>query len=90
VTDRHYLAVWGALMVLLGATVGVNYLDLGRFGLIAALGIASAKTLLVLAYFMHLKGDERLLWLAAASGFVWLAILIVGVLDELAYRSFLN
>lgn len=88
-SDRGYVLVWAALMVLLGATVAASYLGLGRLGIALALGIAGVKTLLVVAYFMHLKDEERLLWIAAASGFIWLALLIVGTLDEMSYRALL-
>lgn len=85
-TDRAYLGAWAALLALLAATVGASFLDLGAFNVALALGIAAVKTLIVLAYFMHLKGEDRLLWASAASGFLWLALLILALLDEMNMR----
>jgi cytochrome c oxidase subunit 4 len=73
---RTYMLVFIALMVLLVLTVGVAFVDMGPFSLVAALLIASIKGLLIMLYFMHVKYSNKLVWLFAGSGFIWLLILI--------------
>jgi cytochrome c oxidase subunit 4 len=58
---RTYLLVWGGLLALTAATVAVAGLDVGRTAVVLALGIAAAKSVLVLLYFMHLRWEKRLL-----------------------------
>lgn len=70
-----YYGVFGALMVGTALTVLVAFFDLGPFNNIVMLLIASAKALLVVLYFMHVRWSTRLTWVVAASGFVWLIIL---------------
>ncbi|MFZ5468894.1 MAG: cytochrome C oxidase subunit IV family protein [Myxococcota bacterium] len=50
-----YSVVWGALVVLTGATYGVAHVDVGDWNLLLALAIASFKSALVVLFFMHLK-----------------------------------
>jgi len=52
------LAVFAALIVLTVVTVGVAGLNLGRYNVVVALGIATVKAALVALYFMHLKYDH--------------------------------
>jgi cytochrome c oxidase subunit IV len=70
-----YVAIWLVLMVLLGLTCGLAQLRLGRWAVLAALGIAFLKMLLVILYFMHVRRSPRLTWIFVAAGFVWLGIL---------------
>jgi len=65
-----------ALMLLLGLTWTIGYIDLGMFNVIIALTIAIIKALLVALFFMHIKGSSRLLHLAAAVGVIWLVIML--------------
>jgi cytochrome c oxidase subunit IV len=58
---KTYLAVWAALVALTALTVFMAGLDLGTASIVAVLAIASAKSTLVLFYFMHLRYEERVL-----------------------------
>ena len=71
-----YWKTFAALVVLLALTWGIGYIDLGQFNLIVALAIAITKALLVVMFFMHIRGSNRLLHLAAATGLLWLSILL--------------
>jgi cytochrome c oxidase subunit 4 len=80
-----YLAVFGALMVLLLITVGAyQYLkfdewfgaEWGFLNTFIALIIATVKTALVMLVFMHLRHSTKLTWVIAGAGFVWLSIMI--------------
>ncbi len=72
---KAYLFVFAALMALLGATLGLAFLDLGALNLVAALAIAAAKAALVLLFFMHLRESDGLAWIAVGAGLTWVAIL---------------
>lgn len=70
-----YLTIFGALMVGTILTVVVAKFDLGPLNNIVMLSVASAKALLVVLYFMHVRWSSRLTWVVASSGFLWLLIL---------------
>jgi cytochrome c oxidase subunit IV len=55
---RILVAVWVALVVLTGVTVGVTHVDLGGLALWVAMAIATLKASLVALYFMHLRYDR--------------------------------
>jgi cytochrome c oxidase subunit 4 len=73
---RTYVLVWLALLALLALTLGSSYLPMGWLNPTINLGVAAAKALLVLAFFMHLRSGHYLLRIVAAAGFFWLALLI--------------
>jgi cytochrome c oxidase subunit 4 len=57
-----YVAVWAALLALLAATIAVAKMQLlAQYSVLGSLLIATAKAGLVLAFFMHLKYEERFL-----------------------------
>jgi cytochrome c oxidase subunit 4 len=60
---RGYLAVFGALLVLTLATVGVSYVELPTGpSVLVALAIAGSKASLVAMFFMHLKGERPMIY----------------------------
>ena len=87
---RLYLAVFAALLVLTATTVAVAFVDLGPLNTPAALVIAVVKALLVIVYFMHLRWSPRLTWLVAGAAFLWLALLVGGLLVDYLSRSWLG
>ena len=63
VNVRGYLAVFGALLVLTLATVGVSYVELPTGpSVLVALAIAGVKASLVAMFFMHLKGERPMIY----------------------------
>ena len=63
VNVKGYLAVFGALLVLTLATVGVSYVELPTGpSVLVALAIAAAKASLVAMFFMHLKGERPMIY----------------------------
>ena len=79
-------AVWLTLLALTGLTVWVSRLDLGVNRVWGALAIASAKSGLVIAFFMHMKYEGRLLrWLLFVS-LLTLAIFIGFTFFDVLYR----
>lgn len=75
-----------ALLVLTGITVGASFVDMGKFNVWVALGIASAKASLVLMIFMHLKFEGRALILSFLSTVIFLAIMIGFTFWDVAFR----
>ena len=72
-----YFAVWAALLVGTFITYKAAFLDLGVFNAAVALIIATTKALLVVLFFMHLKGaSEKLLKLVVISTVFFLFILL--------------
>ena len=85
-----YYAVYAALMVMLLATVGAAYVDLGPFNFLLTMIIAVVKAVLIALIFMHVRYSERLVWIFACAAFFWLAILIGMSLNDYFTRGWLN
>lgn len=86
-TRRTNLIVLALLMALLAMTVGALLLNVpGRLGIAVAMSIAAAKAALVVSYFMHVRYESALVRAFAAAGAVWLGILFVFVVLEVATR----
>lgn len=81
-----FLAVWGALLVLTAVTVGVAQIDFGFLNKVVALSIASAKALLVVLFFMHLKYENAVFKTMVFAAFLILAIFIGMTFFDTAYR----
>src|SRR4051794_14903645 len=94
VTPRTYLAIFLALLGLLGLTVAAAFVDLdhllgGHYWSISiALAIAVAKGLLIMLYFMHVKfSTHRVVVSFASAAFVWLGILFVLTFSDYLTRN---
>jgi cytochrome c oxidase subunit 4 len=83
---RTGVAVFVALLVLTAVTVLVSYVDLGLWNTVVALLIASVKASLVALFFMHLKGETRLVWGFALVPIVFLVLILVGTLSDTMLR----
>jgi caa(3)-type oxidase subunit IV len=83
---RHYLWVLAALLALLALSAGSSLFKLGMFNNILNFGVSVAKTLLVMAIFMHETEARSLTRIASALGFVWLTILIALALTDFLTR----
>ena len=92
-TSEHHIigygrltAVWLLLLGLTGLTVWVSRLELGFGHVWGSLAIASAKAGLVIAFFMHMRYEGRLLrWLLFVA-ILTLAIFIGLTFFDLLYR----
>ena len=74
---KTYVLIWIALLVGTALTVVAAHINLGPFNAAVALTIATAKALLVVLFFMHLKGaSEKLLKLVVISTVFFLLILL--------------
>ena len=84
-----YYTIFAALMVGTLLTVVVAFFDLGFLNNIVMLGIASAKALLVILFFMHVRWSTRLTWVVVASGFFFLMILFTFTMMDYLTRGWL-
>lgn len=73
---RVYVITLLSLLVLTVLTVGISYVDLGKFNIVANIGIATMKASLVMIFFMGLKYDTNLNRAFILSSFVALVIMI--------------
>jgi len=78
--------IWLVLIVLTGITVGVTSFDFGYLNVLVAMSVASAKALLVIFFFMHLKYENRTLGIFLLLVFVILAIFIGFTFFDVAMR----
>jgi len=84
---KIYYGIFGILIVLTGVTVGVAYLDLGRWNAVVALAIACFKAMIVVLYFMHVKYSPRLITLTVIAGLYWMVILFGLTLGDYLTRA---
>ena len=81
-SNKTYLIVWIALLILTGTTVYVSYINFGIFNIIIALAIASVKATIVALYFMHLKLEDSITWVFALFPLSLLALLIAMTMTD--------
>ena len=91
-TSNHIISyaklamVWLTLLALTAVTIWVSRLDLGINRVWGALAIASLKSGLVIAFFMHMKYEGKLLrWLLFVA-LLTLAIFIGFTFFDVLYR----
>jgi cytochrome c oxidase subunit 4 len=87
ITRTTYYLTFGALLVLLAATVAAAHVPFGAWSATVALSIAAAKTVLIGLYFMHLRVDPPLVRLFSIAGMVWLLLLFAIGMSDYATRK---
>jgi len=83
---KTFLVVWVGLLILTAITVAVAQFNLGPLNIWVALGIATLKSGLVIAVFMHMKYESLLFKLALLSALAILAIFIGLTFVDVLYR----
>lgn len=73
---RTFILVLLVLITFTFISIGVTSYDLGPFTVLTALLLATAKTILILTFFMHLKYDIRMFTILVAAVFTLIAIVI--------------
>jgi cytochrome c oxidase subunit 4 len=86
VAPRTLIVTWLSLLALTALTVGVTRLELGGYKVMAALVIATLKAGLVIALFMHMKYEGRLLRCLLFLTLLTLAIFIGLTFFDVLYR----
>jgi len=91
-TDCHItgyptlIKVWAVLVILTGFTIWVSRLDIGIAHVWGALAIASFKGALVIAFFMQMRSEGRLLRGLLFIALLTLAIFIGFTFFDISYR----
>jgi cytochrome c oxidase subunit 4 len=85
-----YYAVFGALLVGTGLTVGAAFVDMGPMNNVVMLLIAVIKATLVILFFMHVRWSTRLTWVIAMAGFFWLLILFGVTMADYLTRGWIQ
>jgi cytochrome c oxidase subunit 4 len=84
-----YLRIFGALLALTALTVAVAFFDFGALNNVLMLTIAVTKGTLVVLYFMHARWSDKLVWVFAASGFLWFVILMTITFADVISRDWI-
>lgn len=82
-----YGVVWLALIALATATLILSRAVTGGWGLVVALAIATTKAVLVVAFFMHLRGGRPIHKIAFSAAIGFLVLLVLGILADVGTRS---
>lgn len=85
-----YNKIIGTLFVLTALTYVVSFADLGPASLTVAMLVATVKAALVIAYFMHLKYDDRYHLFVFAGTIIFVAIFFGFTMFDLTARNALN
>ncbi|MDD3743703.1 MAG: cytochrome C oxidase subunit IV family protein [Lentimicrobiaceae bacterium] len=86
VSIKTHLLVLFTLIVLTAITVLITSIELGPYNTAAAMIIASAKALVVLLYFMHLRFDEPIYRIMFGLVIAIFAAVIVVTFFDYLYR----
>ncbi len=91
VSQKTYIWVWVALMLLMVTTAGLSRVDLGEWSTLVALGIAVIKAMLVVLFFMHVRYEsQKMTWVVVIAGFFWLAILLGLTMTDYLSRGYIG
>jgi len=86
-SNKTYIIVWAALMVMTAITVYVSYINFGMLNIVIALVVASIKASIVALYFMHLKIEDSITWVFALFPLTLLALLIAMTMTDMFTRT---
>jgi cytochrome c oxidase subunit IV len=86
VLSRVFILVWSALLILTGVTIAAARLNLGAWGMVANIAIASTKAGLVLWFFMHLKYEKRIFKLLLLIPVITISVIIGLTFFDIWYR----
>ena len=81
-----YIKVWLALLLLTGLTIWVSSLELYRWHVFTAMLIATVKVSLVILYFMHVRFENKLIWIMILVALIMYAIFVGLTFADYYYR----
>jgi cytochrome c oxidase subunit 4 len=87
---RVHVVVWLALLALTGINIALSPLRLGGWSGALSLLIAAVQAVLIAMFLMHLRWSSAVIRIIALAALLWLAILIVGTLDDVLTRGWLS
>jgi len=86
VTYLQNLWIWIALLLLTFITVAIAGIDFEKLTVVVALTVASVKAVIVAAYFMHLRFDNKVLAIMNLVVLLIFTVFIVITLIDYSYR----
>jgi len=84
------VVVYLALLGLTAVTVGAAFLDMAFLNTPVALGIASAKALLVMYFFMELRHSPRINMVVMGSSVIFFGIMVMLTMSDILSRGWLG
>jgi cytochrome c oxidase subunit 4 len=87
VSARGLFLSWLVLMALAGLSLSLRFAHLGSFGMVAALGIAAVKAILVGLVFMELALERPSIRFAFAAGLVMVALMLALMIGDVVTRA---
>jgi caa(3)-type oxidase subunit IV len=87
---RLHLLVWLVLLLLTGINIALSQLRLGFWYSPLSLLIAALQAVVIAVFLMHLRWSPAPVRIVALAALLWLAILIVGTLDDVLTRGWLR
>ena len=85
-SNKTYIIVWLCLLALTATTVAVAKLHLTKYAIIPAIAIATAKSGLVVNFFMHLKEEPWVLKIMLFVAILALTLIILLTFADTWYR----
>lgn len=82
-----YIIIFGTLLTFTGITVGAAFINLGILNPVVALAIASAKAVIVILFFMHVKYQSNLIKMTVGAGFFTFLALVTMTLSDYMSRA---
>ncbi len=86
VSTKINVLIWLSLVALTGITVMVARADTGTFGVLINILIASAKAVLVVYIFMHMKYESAFLKLMLLATLITMTLIIMLTFLDILYR----
>lgn len=86
ISGRGYVYTWLGLLGLTGLSLLLSFVPMGALAPLVALAIASVKALVVAAIFMHLLRAPFVLQMIAAASVVFVALICLGIVADVAFR----
>lgn len=83
---RTYITVWICLLLFTGMTVSVANLNLGKYGSLTSVLIATLKAVMILLFFMHLKYEKPLIMLMLLVTVCTMAVIIGLTFFDIGFR----
>ena len=87
VSPKVYIVIFLALIIGTSLTTWAAFQNFGRFNIVIALAIATAKATLVVLYFMHARYSPKRTQLVIVCALFWLAIMLSLTLADYQTRK---
>lgn len=90
VSRTKYALTWGTLLLLTLITTLVAMVDLGVFNMIIAVFLAAVKACLIVAIFMHVLFEGKLVKVVIAGAVVWFLIMVTLTVTDYMTRGWVR